>query len=146
MLIQKPTHILCCKICRKKQSSIFCLFEESPCSKTSVTQWNYKTLIGCVNTNQKQPRFFLITYSYVLNCFCSFSLLASLILPIIGYWLYMCVLLDLSFFDVVVKIYRHADQSDRWKFVLWYIQETTNKKQYTIYKKPKTHLKSSLNS
>ena len=45
----------------------------------ALTQWNYKTLIGCVNTNQKQPRFYLITNScFILNCFCSFSLSVSL--------------------------------------------------------------------
>ena len=29
--------------------------------ETSVIQWNHKALIGCVNTSQKQPRFYLVT-------------------------------------------------------------------------------------
>ena len=46
--------------------------------KTSVIQWNCKTLIVYVNTNQKQPRLYLITNFYILNCSCSFSMWGSL--------------------------------------------------------------------
>ena len=38
---------------------------------------NYKTLVGCVNTNQKQLRFYLITNSFILNCSCNFTLHVS---------------------------------------------------------------------
>ena len=30
-----------------------------------ITQWNYKTLIGCVNNSQKQPRFWF--YKFLCN-------------------------------------------------------------------------------
>ena len=33
------------------------------------------------------------------------------------------------------------DQSDVWKFVFCYMQETLNKRLYAIYEKPKPHFK-----
>ena len=43
---------------------------------TFVIQWNYKTLIGSVKTNQKQPKFYLITNSFIMNDSCSFFLVS----------------------------------------------------------------------
>lgn len=40
----------------------------------------------------------------------------------------------------------YSDQTDGWKFTFWYIQETINKETCTMYKKPKLHLKISLDS
>ena len=72
-MLRKKKIIFCHKVCwrkHKKQLSIFCLLMNH-LVQTSVifimkTQWNYETLNGCVNYNQKQLKFYSYKFFHLI--------------------------------------------------------------------------------